>query len=692
MKIISKILCGLSVIFPAFALNANIIYVDSSYLGEDSIGSKEKPFSKINEALVFAKDKDEIVLREGVYRETLSINKTIKLTSTKGEYVLITACESVGIKDCKPRKIKGHNVYKLPHKGIIYDMFINGEAMEISRYPDKTASMQSNEDWLETDLFPNGEESVHFLEGDMGERDFDNGYYVGSHDERYKENGKIATYYTLSIPVTKTKGEGVVLLDEDEASTGTNNPNSHFGSGLGVGYIIASSAGFDNYNEYFSNEDVTYFILPEGIDDKSALVEYRTRITGVEVEADDVEFEGLHFKANSISVKADGFSMKNCTMRYLAPFLHIENPAGNKSPQSLECQWGDDNAIGLQIKGNGANVDSCYFAHSWWSAIRLWGDNSRVFNCYIEDIDWIGRRASGIHSWGDNNYIAYNTVKNTGGAAIEAGNGAKSWMGVYATNNIFEHNHLSDTTNLLIDQGAFYANQQNGSNPHGNCVFRYNLIENARPPKKLNWSKNCDGVYIDNNTSGYIVHSNIMINANQAMHYNDFAKNVDSVGKDIYFLNNTVINCTSAFAYGLQNHILTDINAKRRANGEAKQAKLKDTNARNLVLANNVATGVKEGFNTHKVEATPLWKNNYLLEKTDFKDIKAYDFLLSESAQEKSPLKIDFAYVLKYAPECADIDYIGAIKPKKAMWEYGSSLKVPSFKDKDIILLSLKVK
>jgi hypothetical protein len=193
-----------------------------------------------------------------------------------------------------------------------------------------------------------------------------------------------------------------------------------------------------------------------------------------------------------------------------------------------------------------------------------------------------------------------------------------------------------------VDQGFFYVNQQSGSNPKANSVWRYNVGKGCRGPTKGSWTRTTVGYYIDNSSSGYRVHNNIAIDANEAIRYND-TEDGPQAGKDIWFYNNTFYKCGS-IGFGCWT-----LGGKAQLDAE-------------VMLINNLA--IPEGSLDFSNWAKPLkWRNN--LQSLPVSVLKNPDMMDFTPTDQK--LKISGVSVLNQK-----ISYIGAVDPEKGMWRYGA--------------------
>jgi hypothetical protein len=261
-------------------------------------------------------------------------------------------------------------------------------------------------------------------------------------------------------------------------------------------------------------------------------------------KADGLTLQGLHFKAGAVNVAGKNATIRGCTFRYSSAFHHVSDLSG-------ALNWGDPavGASGVYVTGTGADIRDCYFGHSWWSGLTLAGSHILVENCIVEDCNWIARRGGGIECYGDDNVIRHCTVRRTGAACIEGGNAW--WLGKYGKRNLWEFNRCEEGGCLVVDTGLFYVNQQNGRNPPADSEWRYNFLVNNRGPDRGDWRRDSQvGLYVDNSSSGYRVHHNIVVGCTHGIRYND-NRDGEEAGHELLFCNNTFYKTERAFALGL---------------------------------------------------------------------------------------------------------------------------------------------
>lgn len=497
-----------------------------SPVGDDNnIGSFKSPFKTINSALDHLKEGDSLVLREGTYREKVVINiKNVNISSYPGEYVLVTGCdiiENIGEDFLNKENNVISTLYKFDKK--VYQLFVDGEKAELARWPNKEFDMLSLKDWEESVLSRQDNKIIaKFNSSSTYPDDFwKNGYYVGLNSP----DKLMSTWLSNGGKIRKSINNTLTL---SEVTYGTGKKT---GSGNGFGYIINCLNALDAENEWFWDKGNLFIKHSET--DENLLIEARTRLYILEINADGVRIDNINFKAGNALVNSSDVRIVGCSFRYLSPF--VWNSGNNSDESGAICNWGDyrNGSSGISIFGNNFTLKNSYVANSWFSGIVLWGDSSLIENSIIEDVNWMAKRSAGVNSYGKDNVVRYCSIRNTGAASIEGGNAR--WINKYAIRNTWEYNLCEDACKLVVDQGFFYVNHQSVDNPKANSIWRYNVLKNNRGPDRGEWSSTSVGLYLDNSSSGYELYNNFILNVKEGVRFN-------SPGIDDLDLSNKIYN------------------------------------------------------------------------------------------------------------------------------------------------------
>jgi hypothetical protein len=598
----------------------------------------DKEFKTISSALAVMKDGDVCVISPGVYRERIDVRQNNVTLRGEGR-VVITGCDEAG--KGTPARVNGRDCLVFKVGRPVYDVFKGDQYLPLARHPDKTVAMTSNEDWEHSHIGPQGNvdlgENLHERFPDLAD-----GCYLGLHGHFRSKKGKLTSWYSIRLPITGLTPAGHLRVDKDRASSGYMGD---YGQGKGLGYIIGAKAVLDAPGEWYADEKELVVIPPSGV---AGPYEIRTRLYGALITGDGVRLENIHFKAAAARIDGNHVRMQRCSFEFISPFQPNPNPEARyaKDQSGISC-WGspDNGTAGVFVQGDGFVAKDCRFAKSWWCGMMVRGNRARIENCLFEDMNWIASRAAGLFSWGDGNVVRHCTFRNLGGSGIEGGN--SKWIGQYATNNVWEFNAIEDTCKLIVDQGFFYVNHQDGSKPAANSIWRYNVGTTVRGPKKGDWARRVAAYYIDNNSSGYRVHNNIAIDAVHPMKHNSInpvkhndARASPQASRDIWFYNNTFYKCGNA------------------AFGSFGDPKIRDAG---LHVINNLAIASSEGALGNPTQVkTHL--NNLDADAEAVKDAENWDFTPTDEKLKSGGVPV----------EGRPITYVGAVDPAKGMWRYGA--------------------
>ncbi|MDD2600926.1 MAG: hypothetical protein PHO37_17165 [Kiritimatiellae bacterium] len=614
-------------------LSAALLHTILAEAAEHFEVGHDKPHKTISSALTTMKDGDTCIISAGVYRECVAIQQNNVTLRGQG-LVVITGCDEAG--EMHSCVINGKHGLMKSIDGPIYDVFHGQHYLMLARFPNKTCSMTSNEDWAFANIDEKG--NVMFCEKHLTTpTDLKDGYYVGLHSK----GNKLSSWYSLTLPIVGVSDDGSIHVDRKNASSGYMGK---YGQGNGLGYVIGAKAALDAPGEWYSDSKQVWVIPPTSGADA---YELRTRLYGAVITGNGVRLENIRFKAAAGRVEGNDVSFLKCAFEYISPFQHNPNDhPKNQKDQSMVSCWGapDNGTAGVFVQGDGFVAEDCRFAKSWWCGMMLRGNRARIENCLFENVNWMAKRCAGLFSWGDDNVVRHCTLRNLGGAGIEGGNAA--WVGQYAKRNIWEYNYIEDVCKLIVDQGFFYVNHQKGDSPTAESIWRYNVGKTAQGPKKGNWSRCVAAYYIDNSSSGYHIHNNIAINAINPMKHND-TQDGTKASQDIWYYNNTFYKCGNA-AFGCF--------------GDSKK---RDAD---LNLVNNLAVSCSEEALAGKHLVKTHVNNQAVNDESVLVAPQSMDF----TPQGKN--------LMSGAPVLGQtMPYVGAVDPDIGMWRYGADeLKLPA--------------
>lgn len=152
---------------------------------------------------------------------------------------------------------------------------------------------------------------------------------------------------------------------------------------------------------------------------------------------------------------------------------------------AMEAKYVDP---GIFINGHNIEIRNSEISNSFGGLVSIAGNSNRLINNYIHDGNFSGSWEQLVTVGGNNHLISHNTVEKAGGGCISPG-GRK---------NVFQYNDISMAGMIRHDIGGFYiANHDGGYNEiHHNRIHDIYGI----------------GIYLDNSTSHYYVHHNLIWN------------------------------------------------------------------------------------------------------------------------------------------------------------------------------------
>ncbi|GAH26446.1 unnamed protein product, partial [marine sediment metagenome] len=194
--------------------------------------------------------------------------------------------------------------------------------------------------------------------------------------------------------------------------------------------------------------------------------------------------------------------------------------------------WGDheNGASCIYVGGDNNVVKDCYAGKTWTHGISLWGNGNRLENSIVEHANWMGERFAVVWAPGDDNVIVRNTVRYSNRDGIELGN--RGFGIKVAKRALVQYNHVHHCGYIVPDAGLIYANNQ-GRNPLANTEISYNVLHDFVVDHPGNV-----GIYLDNNSSGYTLHHNVIWNVVDGIRFRS--------SSNVYIYNNTIVDIVNS--------------------------------------------------------------------------------------------------------------------------------------------------
>ncbi|MFC1652306.1 right-handed parallel beta-helix repeat-containing protein [Planctomycetota bacterium] len=555
---LKKLILAMLMITPLTAISAE--YYVSPQSNDEGSGSQEEPFQTLQHAANRMVSGDVCHIKAGVYRETL-IPKTDGLTfrNYEDDYVLITGLDVVkGWTRHKGNIWKAGFTRVSPPGSFKASMvFVDGKRMNWARTPNEDGDMLNNNDTRLVDVGADTSKRSQIL----GTVVFDDlpspakdawkgAYFVGL------ASYNVGAWFTANKGLVQ-ESDGNSLIVKDISWNWKNGASKGRFLGDGYGYLIGHMQALDAETEWHLENDTLYLYPPAGTDMKTALLEARSRTLGLDLSSrTGITVEGINFKAAGVKMDASvNCVLDRCTFRYASSFSAYHEHA-----------WGDykNGDGGIYVAGHHNTVKNCYIGKTWGNGISMWGHHNTLENSIVEHCNWQAERLANISCPGDDNVIRGNTVRFGAREGMDLGN--NSWVGKYARRALVKYNHVHDLGMLCPDGGLFYVNHQGGRRENANTEICYNIwhdYPSADSPRPHG------GIYLDNMSSGYKIHHNVIWNVISGVHMNDISR--DNNTHDVYVYHNTIINCKHAV--------------------RMNQGQKGSINTRNVIVQNNRSNG-----------------------------------------------------------------------------------------------------
>lgn len=452
--------------------SGNAYYV-SAEEGNDTTGdgSLAHPWRTIQKAADTMVAGDTCYIREGVYRETVvpahsgTAGNPITYRSYAGETAIIVGTEHVTgwVQDTG-------NIYKAPVEltlGSGNQVFEDGGMLLEARWPNNTGTLMKQtyatmdagtattvtDSELPTGLDPIG---AHiWFRGGSGWAGLDS---------------KVTAYDTSARKMTMNP----------VGSTGT-----YYDARAGNAFYLWGKKEFlDTAGEWWYDDTakMLYVWAPGGGAPQHVEAKARQMTFDLSSRA-YLDVIGLQTMAGSIVTddNSNHILLKNMKMTYVSQ--QSENKNGR--PDAIDK--------GIQLNGSDNEINASEIAYGSSSLVLVTGQNQSIINSFLHDGNYAGTWGGLAIVQGQGHYVGYNTMERAGRDVIN----------LNATKTIIEHNDLSAGAMVCFDTAMIYSPNTDGMWTE----IRYNKIHDIDATSNL-----AMGVYLDNSSSEYLIHHNVIWN------------------------------------------------------------------------------------------------------------------------------------------------------------------------------------
>lgn len=527
-------------IFDEFKANkneANVYYVAQTENASDSNdGSINAPFKTLARAAEEAEAGDTVIIKKGIYRETLSPENSgtaanpITFRAAEGEEVIISANDELG--GFTPYK---DNIYTASME---WDMgagknqlFINGKSMTEARYPD-------NPYWRNeglSDLWPtrgdfkvSSEDSTVIYSDTLlnqDEADYWKGaYFVGAFGKNYA----LATG-----TIESSKNGEITVKDTSTKWWWTPADTDVWNYGCIIGHMNALNLS----NEWVKQGNNVYLIFPDDVTPSETTVEAKARPLVIDVSGKEfINIEGIETIGGSVNMNNSEMCMLNgMNMKYITHYTlsndqrdgYIDWPFNLKDENGAP-QRGE---VGIYVGGTDNIIVNSHIDHSAGAGIYGTGLYTYIENNVLNDCGYMGSYVSGINfntagtdektTARGGHAVFNNTVYNCGRSCLNIGQieGAGHLLAPYlpmeVAYNDFHDGMLSTLdTGLIYEYYTYMGTDKKKTEIHHNYVYSTQSQEEENPF--------AFGIYHDGGSFGTETYSNLVFNTDESAEFSKY--------------------------------------------------------------------------------------------------------------------------------------------------------------------------
>ncbi len=500
--IVGFLLVGIS----PLSLDATTYYVSTS--GVDSYpGTFTYPFRKIQKAADIAQPGDTIVIRGGTYRETVTpvysgtSSSPITYMSYQDEIVVISGTSLI-------TNWTQHSgaIWKAAMTWTLGDdqVFVDGEMMTYARWPNASGDISRPyksvmESVTANNLTPPSLTTATVYDSQLTQA---SGFWNGA-TIHFVPGPK---WFQQTGTVTSSGAGSLTCQYLYQLNGGRLLPGNEY-------YLDGTLNALDAPGEWYRASFLTLYLwTPDGDSPSNHTVEAKSREYAFNLAGKSyITISNLQLFAASIFTDSSSANLviDGIDARYVTHFSTMPNDA-----------WGTHiKDSGIVLNGSNHQLLNSRIRYSAGSGVTLLGDGHLVQNNLIQDTNYAaidnaaittGNSAFNKNSQSSNHEIAYNTISGCG----------RSGMVLHGLENGYiHHNAINHYALQTIDCGGLYVYYWDGDDTE----IAYNVINGG-----------VVGIYLDNASENFVVHHNIVRNAETGTRLN-----TPSLNNEIY--NNTFL-------------------------------------------------------------------------------------------------------------------------------------------------------
>lgn len=488
-------------------------------------GTIAQPYLTIQMCATKVSSGSTCAIRAGTYRQTVTPNSGITITSYDGEPVTVDGSDPVSSWTLYQGSIYQASV--VLSAGDANQVFVGNRMMTEARWPNGNDLFHVNWATLGT-----GTTATLVVDPNLPNIDWTGAkihFWSGS-DPWDPQTGTITA---------SSQGQLTFTVD------GASFPPYILPQPGGYYFLYRLLDALDTQNEWFydTSSGILYFWAPGGVNPSTLNVTAKQRQYAFDLSGDsNVTIENINLFATTINMDSSSTNnrLDGINAQYVSQFTDLPDVPGYPS-----SYWYDDaSTSGIIMNGTGNNLENSTIAYSAGNGVALSGSNNTIQNNLVQYADYAANYCSGItfaFQAGAGNQIRNNTLESDARFGIDY---------LAGTNEEIGYNNFFGAMMLSRDGGEIYTGTSGSgtSIDHNWLHDTQSLLTGAADNYPL------PGVYLDEDANGYNVEQNVFWNNQYDTILVNFSNTGVTAPNDNNVENNTIPDINST------GNIVTDLN------------------------------------------------------------------------------------------------------------------------------------
>lgn len=475
----------LTVLFTTSIL-ATEYHVDQSTSSDIQDGSASHPFRAIQQAADVMIAGDTCFIHQGIYREKVipansgTASEPILYRAFDNDHVVISATDPVSGWELHEGSIyRARNVAM--NRGNQNMLYYDASAQQLARWPNDLDGDPYTFDAYKIVTTSGTYSNSYITHPDIPDYWSDGGvmHWLGAHS-----GCAVQRLITGFDPATNRLS---FTTFPSNWPFGTHSPTRYENGHRGIFYLLNHLEALDAPGEWYYDDSSQslYFHAPDGADPSNGVSEIAARDRTLDCRRNYVHFEDLNFFGAPLQINGNHCQFLRVRVRHCVAGL-ITDESSAVAGGAAVLIYGDYNHIkdSLVEEGSATGVN-----------IGMNAEFAVVENCIIRNFNTQGNHCDPIRCSGANALVTRNRVHGS----------ARDVTRMTGNDSEFSYNHVFDGNLACADGGLFYVT---GNSVPRNIELHHNWFHDAYSPEYA--GKKATGIYLDNDSAGYIVHHNVV--------------------------------------------------------------------------------------------------------------------------------------------------------------------------------------